>query len=67
MQSTQLESILNLVVEDGYVHAKGTTLGGDDGIAVAMGLAILEDNTIEHPELEVVLRFAMAVRWTVSK
>ena len=45
---------LNLVVEDGYVHAKGTTLGGDDGIAVAMGLAILEDNTIEHPELEVV-------------
>ena len=33
---------------------KGTTLGGDDGIAVAMGLAILEDNTIEHPELEVV-------------
>ncbi len=45
---------LNLVVEDGYVRASGTTLGGDDGIAVAMGLAILEDNTIEHPNLEVV-------------
>ena len=44
---------LNLVVEDGYVHAEGTTLGGDDGIAVAMGLAILEDNAIAHPELEV--------------
>lgn len=45
---------LNLVVEDGYVRASGTTLGGDDGIAVAMGLAILEDDTIEHPDLEVV-------------
>lgn len=45
---------LKLVVEDGYVRASGTTLGGDDGIAVAMGLAILEDDTIEHPNLEVV-------------
>lgn len=45
---------LNLVVEDDYIRAAGTTLGGDDGIAVAMGLAILEDNTIEHPNLEVV-------------
>lgn len=45
---------LKLVVEDGYIRASGTTLGGDDGIAVAMGLAILEDDTIEHPNLEVV-------------
>lgn len=45
---------LHLAVENGYIHANGTTLGGDDGIAVAMGLAILEDNTIEHPALEVV-------------
>ncbi len=45
---------LKLVVEDGYIRASGTTLGGDDGIAVAMGLAILEDDTIEHPDLEVV-------------
>ena len=32
---------LDLLVEDGCVRAKGTTLGGDDGIAVAMALAIL--------------------------
>ncbi len=37
-----LEDPLELYVEDGYVKAKDTTLGGDDGIAVAMALAILE-------------------------
>ncbi|MFQ7396668.1 MAG: M20/M25/M40 family metallo-hydrolase [Neglectibacter sp.] len=46
---------LDLLVEDGCVRAKGTTLGGDDGIAVAMALAILDDQTIPHPRLEVVL------------
>ena len=38
---------------DGNVlYAEGTTLGGDDGIAVAMMLALLDSNTIEHPDLE---------------
>ena len=38
-----LKDGLNLsVTEDGYVTANGTTLGGDDGIAVAYGLALLE-------------------------
>lgn len=46
---------LKLVVENGYVHADNTTLGGDDGIAVAMCLAILEDNQLAHPDLEIVL------------
>ena len=46
---------LELYVEDGYVRARGTTLGGDDGIAVAMALAILDDRTLPHPRLEVVL------------
>lgn len=45
---------LKLKVEGDFVSAKGTTLGGDDGIAVAYVLAILEDDTLEHPELEVV-------------
>lgn len=45
---------ISLIVEDGFVHADHTSLGGDDGIAVAMGLAILEDDTLEHPDLEVV-------------
>ena len=44
------------VTHDGtYIYAKGTTLGGDDGIAVAMAMALLVDNTIPHPPLEVVL------------
>ena len=38
------------IAHDGkVVFAKGTTLGADNGIAVAMGLAILADNTIPHP------------------
>ena len=44
------------VTHDGkYVFAKGTTLGGDNGIAVAYGLAILADRTIPHPPLEVII------------
>ena len=46
---------LNLSVEGDYVSANGTTLGGDDGIAVAYGLALLESDTIAHPPLEVVI------------
>ncbi|MBQ7346006.1 MAG: aminoacyl-histidine dipeptidase [Oscillospiraceae bacterium] len=37
-----------------YVFARGTTLGGDDGIALAYALAILADQTIPHPPLEVI-------------
>lgn len=44
------------VTHDGeYVFAKGTTLGGDNGIAVAYALAILADRTIPHPPLEVII------------
>ena len=46
---------LDLAVEDGFVLARETTLGSDDGIAVAMALAILDDASIPHPRLEVVL------------
>lgn len=43
------------ITHDGeYVFANGTTLGGDDGIAVAMALAILDDDNIVHPPLEIV-------------
>lgn len=44
---------LMLEKNEEYVYAAGTTLGGDDGIALAYGLAILEDNTLKHPPLEV--------------
>ena len=51
-----LKDGLNLsVTEDGYVTANGTTLGGDDGIAVAYGLALLESQDIPHPPLEVLI------------
>ena len=44
------------VTHDGtFVYAKGTTLGGDDGIAAAMALALLADKSIPHPPLEVIL------------
>lgn len=46
---------LRLLVEGDYVTADGTTLGGDDGIAVAYMLAILEDDTLAHPALECVI------------
>lgn len=44
------------ITHDGErIFAKGTTLGGDDGIAVAYAMALLADNTIPHPPLEVVI------------
>ena len=46
---------LNLVVDGDYVYAKDTTLGGDDGIAVAYMLAIADDRTIPHPPLEYII------------
>lgn len=46
---------LNLYVDGDFVKAKGTTLGGDDGIAVAYALAILDSPEIKRPRLEVVI------------
>ena len=46
---------LDLVVEGDWISAKGTSLGGDDGIAVAYALAILDSDAIPHPRLEVVI------------
>lgn len=46
---------LRLVVDGDYISAKETSLGGDDGIAVAYALALLDSDDIAHPRLEVVL------------
>ena len=43
---------LDLYVEDGWLTARGTTLGADDGTGVAYMLAILESDAIAHPPLE---------------
>ncbi len=45
---------LDIYVDGDYVKAHKTTLGGDDGIAVAMMLALLDKSDIKHPRLEAV-------------
>ncbi len=45
---------LELAVDGDYIYAEGTTLGGDDGVAVAMCLALLDSEDISHPPLEIV-------------
>jgi len=46
---------LDIAHDGSYVFAKGTTLGGDDGIAVAYAMALLADKSIPHPPLEVII------------
>ena len=46
---------LQLRVEGDNVYATNTTLGADNGIAVAYALAILDDDSISHPALEVLV------------
>lgn len=45
---------LDLILDGDTITADGTTLGADDGIAVAMALAILDSDTIQHPRVEAV-------------
>ncbi len=43
-----------MYVDGDYIKAKGTTLGADNGIAIAMIMAILESDSYEHPAIEAV-------------
>ncbi|SHJ40358.1 aminoacyl-histidine dipeptidase [Pseudozobellia thermophila] len=43
---------IEMFVEDGWVKAKGTTLGADNGLGVAAIMALLESTDIEHPPIE---------------
>lgn len=43
---------IDMYVKDGWVRAKGTTLGADNGLGVATIMAILESKEIEHPAIE---------------
>ena len=45
---------LDLAIDGDYIYAEGTTLGGDDGVAVAFMLAILDDDSVKHPRFEAV-------------
>ena len=49
-----LKDPIELIVEDGWLRANGTTLGADDGAGVAYMLAILDDDKVSHPPLECV-------------
>jgi dipeptidase D len=46
---------IQLVVDGNILRASGTTLGADDGIAVAYCMAILEDKNLPHPPLEILI------------
>lgn len=46
---------LKLRIVDDYIYATDTTLGADNGIAVAYAMAILASNDIPHPPIEVLL------------
>ena len=47
-----LNDPISLIIEDGWVHADGTTLGADNGTAIASMLSILDDDHLAHPVLE---------------
>lgn len=46
---------LTLVIDGDRLMADGTSLGGDDGIAVAYGLALLDGDDYKHPRIELVI------------
>ncbi|OYP44576.1 aminoacyl-histidine dipeptidase, partial [Lachnotalea glycerini] len=46
---------LRLELNGKFLSAKGTTLGADDGVAIAYSLALLADDTLNHPRMEIVL------------
>ncbi len=49
-----LKDGIDAFVDGDFIRASGTTLGADNGIAVAMVLSILADNSISHPPIEAV-------------
>lgn len=49
---------IQLVVENDFIHAEGTTLGADNGVAIAYQMAVLADDTLEHPAIEALMTTA---------
>ena len=49
-----LKDSISIKADGDFISACGTTLGGDDGIGVAMIMAVLEDDTLKHPSIEAV-------------
>ena len=46
---------IDMMIDGDYITANGTTLGADNGIAVAMGLALIDANDLQHPEIELII------------
>lgn len=46
---------LKLTIDGDYIRAQGTTLGADNGIAIAYQMAVLADKTLKHPALEILM------------
>lgn len=46
---------IELIYEDGFLKANNTTLGADNGIAIAMGMSILADSSLKAPKIEMVI------------
>ena len=44
-------------IDGEWVKAKGTTLGADNGMGVAMGMAVLEDKSLKHGPVEVLVTY----------
>ncbi len=49
---------LDIYIENGFIRAKGTTLGADDGFGVAMMLAIMDSPELEHAPLQLIFTTA---------
>ncbi|HNX12980.1 MAG TPA: aminoacyl-histidine dipeptidase [Paludibacteraceae bacterium] len=43
---------IQVIVDNGWIKAKGTTLGADNGIGMALMLAVLSSDNLKHPALE---------------
>lgn len=54
VQHDFLKDPIQTYVQDGWLHARGTTLGADDGIGCAMEMALLVDSTVKHGPIECV-------------
>ena len=49
-----LNTPIESYTDNGWMRARGTSLGADNGIGLSMALAVLENDSIEHPALEVI-------------
>lgn len=49
---------IKLVIDGDFIRADGTTLGADNGVAIAYQMAVLADDTLEHPAIEALMTTA---------